>query len=167
MGKDQKGRKARNSQKGSKKRPAQAGRSGQPGASQPLAALYHLDEGTPRGDAVRAVLAGQGIRAKTVAESQLGSPVGAIAGLRGFKLSAQPYDGDVPEGEFMLLVGLSSERTGRLLSAMREADASVGCKAQLTEHNRLWPFAVLVQEVSREHALMSAQRDGLEADARR
>ena len=50
----------------------------------PTAALYHLDPGTPKGDAVRAVLAAQGIRAKTVRDEMLGDPVGAIAGLPGF-----------------------------------------------------------------------------------
>ena len=125
-------------------------------AAQPLAALYHLDAGTDRGDAVRSVLATQGIRVKTVDEDHLGCPVGAIAGLPGFKLSAKPYEGEVPECEFMLLCGLSSEHMNRLLAAMREAEATVGCKAQLTTHNRLWPFAVLVQEVSREHALMTS-----------
>ena len=35
-------------------------------ASEPLAALYNLDAGTPKGDAVRAVLAEQGIRAKDI-----------------------------------------------------------------------------------------------------
>ena len=133
----------------------QAKRSGGAKVPQPLAALYHLDAGSPRGDGVRAVLAEQGVRTRTVSEDQLGCAVGAIAGLPGFKLSAKPYEGPAPEGEFMLLSGFSSEKLNGLLAAMREADASVGCKAQVTQHNRLWPFAVLVREVSREHAQMS------------
>ena len=144
-------------QKKPAKRKAAGKQQGNAKASQPLAALYRLDEGTSRGDCVRAVLAEQGIRVKTVHADQLGCAVGAIAGLPGFKAAAKPYSGDVPESEFMLLCGLSPERLTRLLAAMREADATVGCKAQVTQHNRLWPFAVLVQEVSREHALMSGQ----------
>ena len=124
-------------------------------ATGPMAALYRLDAGTPRGDAVRAVLAAQGIRVKTVTEDRLGDPVGAIAGLVGFRPSHAPYMGEVPESEFMLLCNVPNALMNQLLAAMRAADCSVGCKAQLTQHNRLWPFAMLVGEVSREHELMT------------
>lgn len=138
-------------QKGSKKQ-------GSSGAPQPMAALYRLDVGTPRGDAVRAVLAEQGIRAKTITADRLGDPVGAIAGLVGFRSARVPYAGDVPENEFMLLCNVSHAQVNQLLPAMREADCSVDCKAQLTQHNRLWPFATLVQEVSKEHASMTSDQ---------
>ena len=123
----------------------------------PLAALYRLDAGTPRGDAARSVLASQGIRAKTVTADMLGDPVGAIVGLVGFRHLAKPYEGEVPEVEFMLLHNVSGQRLNDLLAAMREADCSVGCKAQVTQANRLWPFATLVAEVSREHATLSGE----------
>ena len=121
----------------------------------PLAALYNLDAGTPRGAAVRAVLAEQQIRVKTVTADMLGDPVGAIAGLTGFRHSTKPFTGAVPEVEFMLLSGITGERLNELLAAMREADCSIGCKAQVTQHNRLWPFATLVSEVAREHEAMT------------
>ena len=137
---------------------AKAAKKRKPSASsnQPLAALYHLEEGTPRGDAVRAVLSSQGIRIKTVAESQLGNPVGAIVGMTGFHPSTSPYEGEIPPGEFLLLYNFSSTKTNDLLAAMREANASVGCKAQVTQYNRLWPFATLIREVTREHEAMTA-----------
>lgn len=121
----------------------------------PMAALYNLDSGTPRGDTVRAVLAERGIRAKTVTADMLGDPVGAIAGLTGFRHSAKPFTGEIPSCEFMLLNNVIGERLNELLAAMREADCSIGCKAQVTQHNRLWPFATLVAEVSREHENMT------------
>ena len=127
------------------------------GVPQPTALLYRLDEGTERGDAVRAVLAAQGIRARTVAADQVGNPVGALAGLPGFRMSKAPFAGEVPESEFMLLANVGSAQLDALLAAMREAGCSVGCKAQVTQHNRLWPFATLVAEVSREHTLMNGQ----------
>ena len=121
---------------------------------QPCAALYNLDAGTPRGDAVRAVLDAQGIKVRTVDTSQLGNPVGAIMGLTGFKASTLPFTGEAPTCEFMLLDNVSSAKLNELLAAMREADCSVGCKAQVTQFNRLWPFATLVANVSREHEAM-------------
>lgn len=125
-------------------------------AAGPMAALYRLDVGTPRGDAVREALAAQGIRAKTVTEERLGDPVGAIAGLVGFRPARTPYVGPAPESEFMLLCQVPNAQMNQLLAAMREADCSVGCKAQLTQHNRLWPFVTLVSEVSREHEMMTS-----------
>ena len=123
----------------------------------PLAALYNLDVGTERGDAVRVVLSAQGIRVKTVTADMLGDPVGAIAGMVGFRRTSKPFTGSVPETEFMLLHNVAGQRLNDLLAAMREADCSVGCKAQVTQHNRLWPFATLVAEVSREHAAMTGE----------
>ncbi len=125
--------------------------------SQPTALLYRLDEGTQRGDAVRAVLASQGIRVKTVALDQVGNPVGALAGLPGFRMSRTPYVGQAPESEFMLLANVGNAQLNALLAAMREAGCSVGSKAQVTQYNRLWPFATLVAEVSREHEFMNSQ----------
>lgn len=124
-------------------------------SNQPMAALYRLDPGTPRGDAVREVLSAQGIRIRTVADDQLGDPVGAIVGMVGFKHSMKSFDGEVPDSEFMLLHNVGSAKLTQLLAAMREANCSVGCKAQVTQHNRLWPFATLVTEVAREHAAMN------------
>ena len=135
--------------KTSKKKPAGAKPAG------PFAALYNLDAGTERGDAVRGVLGARGIRVKTVTADMLGDPVGAIAGLTGFRHSSKPFEGDLPDVEFMLLNNVTGQKLTDLLSAMREADCSVGCKAQVTQANRLWPFATLVTEVSREHEAMS------------
>jgi len=125
-------------------------------APEPMAALYRLEAGTPRGDAVRAVLQEQGIRVRTVAPERLGDPVGAIAGLKGFHPLRTPYAGEVSESEFMLLANVTGAQLDVLLAAMREAECSVPCKAQVTQHNRVWPFATLVREVSREHAVMEA-----------
>ena len=68
MAKKGSGAKARNAQK-----------------QEPMVALYGLDEGTPRGDAVRSVLRDLGIRVRTIAPEHLGNPVGAIAGMPGMR----------------------------------------------------------------------------------
>lgn len=125
-------------------------------ASEPVAVLYNLDEGTLRGDAVRAVLAELGIHAKTASSDLLGNPVGALVGLVGFRHLAKPFEGEAPQTEFMLLHNVKGERLNELLAAMREADAVVDCKAQVTQYNRVWPFAKLISEVSREHEAVNA-----------
>ena len=125
----------------------------------PVAALYGLDPGTTRGDAVRTVLAAQGFRVRTATADNLGDPVGSLVGMPGIKPSAKPFAGEAPDREFMLLHNVSPAKLNALLAAMREADCSVGCKAQVTPHNRLWPFATLVENVSREHEAMQAARE--------
>ena len=94
---------------------------------------------------------------KTVTADMLGDPVGAIVGLVGFRHLSKPFEGEVPDVEFMLLHNVKGERLNELLLALREANASVGCKAQVTQHNRMWPFATLVCEVSREHEAMTSR----------
>ena len=123
----------------------------------PVAALYGLDPGTARGDAVRTVLVQQGFRVRTATAENLGDPAGSLVGMPGIKPSAKPFAGEAPDCEFMLLHNVSSAKLNDLLAAMREADCSIGCKAQVTQHNRLWPFATLVQTVAREHALMTGR----------
>ena len=97
-----------------KKQKAQKKR-GAPAPAQPLAALYLLDAGTPRGDAVRGVLLELGIRVRTVSPERLGDPVGAIAGVKGFHPLRTPYAGEVPEAEFMLLANVPGPQLDALL----------------------------------------------------
>jgi hypothetical protein len=119
--------------------------------------LYRLGEDSEKGAALRALLGELGIKARTVDESQLGEPVGALVGLPGFKSRKLPYAGEVPTCEFML-VHLPDAALTALLLKMRDAGISVGCKATVTPTNKLWPFGALVQEVSAEHAMMTSAR---------
>ena len=124
----------------------------------PIAALYGLDPGTERGVAVRATLASQGFRVRTATAANLNDHVGSLVGMPGIKPSTKPFEGAIPDCEFMLLHNVTSSKLNDLLSAMREADCSIGCKAQVTQHNRLWPFATLIENVSREHAQMTGSK---------
>lgn len=123
----------------------------------PMVALYGLDAGTRRGDAVRAVMAGLGIRVRTIAPADLNDLVGAVAGLPGMRPCGRPYEGPVPDDEFMLVGAMPGPLLDELLAALRANGASVAHKAQLTAHNRLWPVRVLMEEVAREHAAMTAR----------
>lgn len=124
-------------------------------APRPLVALYGLDEGTQRGDTVRAVAQQLGIPARTIGTDELGLSVGAIAGIIGSTKAGKPYAGAAPNVEFMLVSGLSNAQLDGLLATLREAGASVPLKAQVTPHNRFWPVHLLISEVAREHAAMT------------
>ncbi len=121
----------------------------------PLVALYGLDAGTPRGDAVRVAIGQLGIPVATIGEDQLGCSVGAVMGLMGSARSAKPSTAQAPDVEFMLISGMPNHMLNRLLAVMREAGASVALKAQVTQHNRFWPVHLLISEVAKEHAAMS------------
>ena len=69
--------------------------------------LWGLDRGTPKGDAVRAILKELGVVAKTVLPERLGDSAGAALGLVGMRPALMPYAGPVPECEFMLLANFS------------------------------------------------------------
>ena len=122
---------------------------------EPMVALYGLDEGTPRGDAVRSVLRDLGIRVRTIAPEHLGNPVGAIAGMPGMRLSRSAFEGQVPRDEFMLVCPMPNAMLNEMLADMREANVSIAHKAQVTPHNRLWPVHVLMAEIAKEHAAMT------------
>ena len=91
------------------------------------ALLWGLDRGTPKGDAVRAILKELGVVAKTVLPERLGDSAGAALGLVGMRPALMPYAGPAPECEFMLLA------------------------------NKDWPMVDLINEVAQEHEAMRAQ----------
>lgn len=122
---------------------------------EPMVALYGLDEGTPRGDAVRSVLRDLGIRVRTIKPEHLGNPVGAIAGMPGMRPSRNAFEGQAPRDEFMLVCPMPNALLNEMLAAMREANVSIAHKAQVTPHNRLWPVHVLMAEIAKEHAAMT------------
>lgn len=130
-----------------------------PTQPQPTVALYGLDEGTPRGDAVRAVMRNLKIRVRTIAPERLGDSVGSIAGMVGMRPSLKPFDGAAPNDEFILVCNLSPTQLSEMLAALREANASVAHKAQITAHNRLWPMHVLMAEIAKEHAAMTGSAE--------
>ena len=138
-------------------RPKQKKKQRNTAAAAPVAALYNLDAGTERGDAVRAVLDACGIRAKTLAAEHLAGPVGAAVGMHGFKPSAKPFAGEAPTCEFMLLYQVPNKLLDKLLEALRAADAQVACKAVVTASNRLWPLGVLIAQIESEHAALSGE----------
>lgn len=128
-------------------------------------ALLNLDRGTPRGDVVRGICKELGIPVRTIFPERLADPVGAVAGLIGFRPAFKPYDGPVPKEEFMLLCNLTGPLMDGLLLAMRDADVSVGCKAALTKFNKKWPVIDLVNEVAAEHVNLQAALAAQEAAA--
>ena len=126
---------------------------------EPIALLVNLEADQPKGAALRRLLREAGIPTRDVGRGQMSSMAGYLAGLPGFAAAA-PYEGEVPDEEFLLLCNLPDQQVLDLMRAMRAAGVSVGCKATLTEHSKHWPFIELMREVCEEHAAMEARRAG-------
>ena len=103
-----------------------------------IALLWGLDRGTPKGDAVRAILKELGAVTKTPLPERLGDTAAAALGLVGARPALVPYAGPVPECEFMLLANFPEPLLKEFLARSRQAGAVVGCKAVLTKANRDW-----------------------------
>ena len=123
----------------------------------PKVLLYRLGEETEKGAALRAILAELKLLTLTVGPEQTGETAGRLAATNAAPAAAPPPE-PAPEAEFMLLCGLTDRQLDRLLAAMRRAGVSVPYKAVLTEHNKSWPFASLIEAVAQEHAMMTAAR---------
>lgn len=122
-------------------------------------ALYNLMPESEKGARVRATLESLGVAVRTIHPDRLGDAVGAFAGLMGFKPGSKPFEGQAPDFEFMLVCGLSNAQLNGVLAALRQADAQVERKAMVTQHNRMWPLATLMQEIAREHDVMTAAQE--------
>ena len=108
-----------------------------------------------KGVAVREVLRAMGVRVRAVSCERLGDAVGATVGLVGFRPAPVPYEGPVPECEFVLLSGFDGPAVNEFLARCREAGCTVGPKAMVTPANRTWPLVRLIQAVNAEHAQMA------------
>ena len=124
-----------------------------PSGPAPCAVLWGLDPSSEKGAAVREVLRGMGVVARTALPERLGDPAGAFARLPGFRPAVVPYVGPAPAAEeFVLLCGLSDAQVNEFLARSREAGCVVGPKALLTKVNRSWPLVQLIDAVATEHA---------------
>ena len=98
------------------------------------ALLWGLDRGTPKGDAVRAILKELGVVAKTVLPERLGDSAGAALGLVGMRPALMPYAGPAPECEFMLLANFSEPLLQDFLLRRRQSLSQLSHATLLLRH---------------------------------
>ena len=126
----------------------------------PLVAVYGIDMEGERGQMLRRVVKELGFLLRSVAPEQLNNPVGYVAGLVGYRSALQPFAGEAPTCEFLLMCNLNSKQMDDFLLALKATGANIERKAVLTKFNKDWTFAQLVGEVSQEHETLAAiERD--------
>ena len=102
---------------------------------------------------------------REVRAEQLSDPVGSLAGLVGYHPALAPFDGEAPEGEFLLLCNLNKHQLDDFLMALKIVGVSIPHKAVLTKENRGWSFIALMAQVAQEHEQLAAARAEKEAGA--
>ena len=114
--------------------------------------MYNLDD--KKGSRLRLMCLKLHIRARSVAPSEYGEPVGALAGLLP-RTGAAPTAGF--DDEMLVLVNFGGKLLNRFLQEMRAAKTpGVALKAVLTPTNAQWDSVRLHAEIRREHEAMRA-----------
>ncbi len=133
--------------------------------SAPRVAVYGVEKESERGALLWRVVRELDFDLREVRAEQLSDPVGSLAGLVGYYPALAPFDGEAPEGEFLLLCNLNKHQLDDFLMALKIVGVSIPHKAVLTKENRGWSFIELMAQVAQEHEQLAAARAEKEAGA--
>ena len=115
--------------------------------------IYHMDESKRKMVTTVCRILKVSIREITPAET--GETLGALAGLPGYSLSGQSAAA-VPDQEVMVLCRFRQKQLDAFLAKLRAMGVpQTGIKAILTDANKDWSFARLLNELLAEHAQFS------------
>lgn len=104
-----------------------------------------------RGEGIRRLAEGLGIRVRMVERAEYGQTLAALAGLE--PETDEAYEGVGFEDEMMVMAFLPQGMLGKLLDGIRGAGlAPVALKAMLTPTNSRWDSLALHQELLEEYA---------------
>ena len=121
--------------------------------------LYNLGPDTEKGAKLRQIIEKQGLAVGELTAGELNETVGYITGREGYVAADEPYAGEAPSTEFMLMDNLSEASLDRFLAACKEAGVSVGAKGITTATNINWTLRQLIGDISDEHELMTTMDD--------
>lgn len=103
-------------------------------------------------DELAALLKKQRIEMRVVEPEVLGLSVAALAGYVDAPPPTLEFEGEPPKESCVVFSGLTEQRLGRVLDALREEKLGVDYKAVLTGENRNWAFGALMREMEKENA---------------
>ena len=131
----------------------------------PRVIVYGVEKESERGALLWRVVRELDFDLREARAEQLSDPVGSLAGLMGYRPALAPFDGEAPEGEFLLLCNLNKHQLDDFLMALKIVGVSIPHKAVLTKENRGWSFIELMVQVAQEHEQLAAARAEQEASA--
>lgn len=103
----------------------------------------------PEGSGLEKVCAEAGVKLRVVEEEDLGRTVGALCGLPGAGEGAAPAAADPTPA--LVLWGLDRKGLDAFLDGLKAAGVRIPLKAIVTDTNRAWTFAALLEELHAEH----------------
>lgn len=100
------------------------------------------------------------LNVKMIGKADYLKPVGALAGIKDMQYKEEAYTGPELSGEMLVMAGLTEAGIDAVLQAIRKSGAGpVPYKAVLTETNRYWNVIELFDELKKEHAAMSGEKN--------
>ena len=121
-------------------------------------AVYFYNLNSVRGRQIRMLCLTQGLKIRVVDRAQYKETIGAIAGVPGYSLSGEIYEGEGFEDEMLILKGFTGGMLDSFLHGFRKMKIQpVALKAVLTEANCGWNSLELHDELVKEHESMHSQ----------
>lgn len=111
---------------------------------------YNLDD--ERGEVLSQVTESLGMVHKKIPADKAGEAVGFLAGFAGFSSNGSSLTDD---GECVIFAGIPNNRLNAVLKEMRGAGLAIPLKAVVTEHNQSQSLKWLIEELTKEHEMMS------------
>lgn len=121
-------------------------------------AVYFYNFNSERGRQIRMLCLTLGLKIRVVDRAQYKETIGAIAGVPGYSLSGEIYEGEGFEDEMLILKGFTGGMLDSFLHGFRKMKIQpVALKAVLTEANCGWNSLELHDELVKEHESMHSQ----------
>ena len=111
---------------------------------------YNLD--SERGKILSQIAEALGMKHTQIPLDKAGETVGFLAGFGGFSSNDSSLTDD---GECVIFAGIANNRLNEILKAMRGAGLMIPLKAVVTEHNQSQTLKWLIEELTKEHEMMS------------
>ena len=101
-----------------------------------------------------AIVKGVGIEHKVIAKEKANEKVGYLCGFKGFSKTGGDC-GNPPEKQCLIFSGIQRKSIDRLLSELRASSLNISLKAMVTPSNQSWALKDLIDELEKEHKMMT------------
>lgn len=116
--------------------------------------IFYGVEGEARRAHLLEAAAAQAIDVREVEKEEVGELLGYFAGLEGYEKTGDKAE--APDEELVVFVDLHSHDLQEILLALREMGEIFPHKAAMTDTNKDWSFARLINHIRRENAVIQA-----------
>lgn len=98
-----------------------------------------------------------GVEHKIISSCDANEKVGYLCGFKGFSKVGKDCD-EYPEKQCLIFSGIQRKNIDRLLSELRANDLNIPLKAMVTPSNQSWALKDLIDELEKEHKMMTRRK---------